>query len=396
MIPKVYIYMNDEAYRNTKPVVIVVNTFGRGGAEMSLAVLANELAKKGRNVSYVALWRGTGCYNFDWLERNSVTLHTLCESRNILCSFFRLFKLLRQIQPEVIYSAMLDANLVSQMCSFLLRIPHIASVRCNPAQFYKESLPKNLAFMCVMLFQDNIVFISNRALQDCLSTSGGALLRRKRLFVLHNPISNENGAGPAGLVQKFTRTVGKINGVAADAPLRDLSLNLVMVSRLVEGKGIMETLEHLRLPFRNQGLHLAIYGAGPLEKRIRDYIAAEFSNNNVVMHGFCSDLDKIFEESDILIFPSRNEGFGRVPFEALLRGTLVLCNRDSSIVNEFLKEPTAWINYQEPLDLLNCIGAFACLDPQVCAAEVNTVSCALDPSAHAIEFDKITAVCVRG
>lgn len=390
--------LGQESVDEQPAVFIVVNTFGRGGAEMSLAILANELAKLGRRVTLIALWRDSNSYNFDWLAENGVQLLVLHESKNVWVSFCKLFMLLNTKKIKLIYSAMLYANFVSQICAFLLGVTHIASVRNNPAVFYDGSLFKRISFMLIMSLQNSIVFISQRALDEYLATGYGRLLRKKQFFVLHNPIANEEIFEDGYLEKKFSDVKKKINDLNLGYLLKqgdDAVLNFVIVSRLVDGKGIIETLEQIRIPFNNQRLHLSIYGAGPLENQIRDFIDREFIHKNVVLKGFCTNINKIFADSDIIIFPSRSEGFGRAPFEALLRGNLVLCNYAVSIVNEFLHEPMAWNDYSEPFDVLQCIEGFAHLEPLVCIEQVKKVSSALSPCTHAREFEKIASACIQ-
>ena len=379
-------------------VFIIVNTFERGGAEMSLAILANELALKGMRVTFISLWKGQNSYNFDWISDNGVNVLELNESKNFIVSSSKLFKLFSSEKPNVVYSAMLYANFISQLCCYVLGINHISTVRINPSVFYKNNLFKRISFTLVMHLQSSIVFISHKALNDYLATSYGRLLGKKRFFVLHNPIAVKGKIDNDYLEEKINLTKTKIKNlvVAPESGCNTLEvLNFVIVSRLVEGKGIMETLEQIKIPFRKHRFHLSIFGVGPIENTIREFIDRESLHDQIALKGFSSDIDKIFSDSDILIFPSRSEGFGRVPFEGMLRGNLVLCNKSVSIVKEFLNIPMGWIDFSEPIDLLYCVGAFSEIDPIVCREQVNRLSSALSPSMHALEFEKIASVSLK-
>lgn len=385
--------------RTPETVMIVVNTFGRGGAEMSLAVLAGELARSGRKVNYIALWKGQNSYDFGWLKKCDVRLQVINETRNLPLCLFRFFRTMLRERPSIIYSSMLYANFISQLCSMLFRTPHIASVRSNPTHYYSNSMFKRWIFFLTMVIQEDIIFISRKALKDYLATPYGQLLGRKRFHVLHNPIEGADKIDDLYLVKKFEFVRRKIMKLTTDDckdGLSDPIIRLVIVSRLVAGKGIMETLKQVRKSLKDRHLQLSIYGEGPLKDHIREYIDDESLGESISIEGFCSDLDKIFSQSDITIFPSRNEGFGRVPFEALMRGNLVLCYEDVSIMNEFLQKSMVWHDYREPLDLPACIEAFASIDPLACVREVKEISHALSPAAHVIEFEKIaTAACTK-
>jgi len=394
----VKIQKEHEPIKKLQSVTIVSYSFGRGGAEMSLAILADELAKAGKIVKYLALYSTPHTYNFDWLKDNGTQLHVLNNSKNIFNSFLKLFRLLYREKPQLIYSSSLHANLICQVCGLLLRIPHIASVRNNPTR-QNKNIFKRLTFSFVIFLQSCIIFISNRALNEYLTRTYMNRFRRKRFFILHNPIVTIEKIDDLYLYEKFKEVRSKIDGLVFNIRLGESHgqvINFVIVSRLVQGKGILETLEQIRRPFRNQRFHLSIYGAGPLENAIRNYINNEFINKNVVLKGFCADINKIYFNSDIIIFPSRSEGFGRSPFEALLRGNLVLCNHEVSIIGEFLKQPMLWNDYREPLNLVKCLEKFTHLEPEVCVAEVKRISRALSPAVHTAEFEKIANALLSG
>ena len=379
-------------------IVIVVNTFGRGGAENSLAILANELAVKGVRVTFISLWKDKNSYDFDWISENGVKVHELNASKNFVTSSAKLFKLLSAERPNIVYSAMLYANFISQLCCYLLGIIHICTVRSNPFELYSNNILKRISFALIMCFQTSIVFISHKSMNDCLISGYGWFLSKKRLFVLHNPIAVKGGVNDDYLERKINSVKKKIKDIAAKPESECYTgdvINFVIVSRLVEGKGIIEALEQIKIPFRNHRFHLSIFGAGPLESRIQKFINREALHDKVALKGFSFDVDQIFFDSDILIFPSRSEGFGRVPFEGLLRGNLVLCNESVPIIKEFLNSPVGWREYSEPIDLLCSVKKFSEVDPIVCRKQVNKLSAALSPNTHALEFEKIASAIMK-
>lgn len=379
-------------------VFIVVNTFGRGGAEMSLAILAYELAKRGHKVTLLALWKDQNSYNFDWLTRGGVRLIILYEARcSLLFLIYKLFQLISLERPTLIYSAMLHANLISQICAKILGIKHIASVRINPSVFYANSLMKRTLFALIMWLQENIIFISHRALNEYLATIYGRGLKKKQVFVLHNPITGEEFLTYQRLVSKYLKIKSKINYLLNDGKTHHCEANTlrcVIASRMVDGKGVLEVLEQIKVSLSNPCIQLLIYGAGNLEDQVRSYVDREFANKSVIFKGFSTNLNEIYAESDIFIFPSRSEGFGRAPFEALFQGNLIICNSAVSIINEFLDDPNVWSSYPEPLDILNEIKKFANINPDACAQDVKKVSVLLSNQAHAIAFEKIASICI--
>ena len=393
--------MSNVSHPIEKPenIFIVVNTFGRGGAEMSLAILANELAKRGHKVTLLALWRDTDSYVFECLLGSGVKQVVLEKSKRSLAILqFKFFQFIRLDRPTLIFSAMLYANFISQSCAKLFGITHIASVRNNPSTNYKDSLIKRITFALIMMTQDNIVFISHRALNEYLGSIYGRVLINKKIFVLHNPISQDESLSENYLLNKYIAIKKKISYILNDKNINhgeSYKLHCVIASRLVDGKGILETLEQIRSSLENQNIQVSIYGTGYLEDKIKRYVKDNYLSDNVFVKGFESDLDKIFSETDIFIFPSRSEGFGRAPFDALLRGSLVLCNSPVHIINEFVDDAKVSASYAEPLDLLKAIKIFENIQPDECLKDIKQLSSLLSYQAHVIAFEEIVLTCIR-
>ena len=119
---------------------------------------------------------------------------------------------------------------------------------------------------------------------------------------------------------------------AATQLIHKESLKLLYVGRLLRSKGINTTIsifEHLKL--RNKGVSLTI--AGTIDKDNPDSLTeAELSELKskvgVNYLGFVSDMDSVYKECNVLLFPSiYREGVPRVILEALKYG-LTIVTRD--------------------------------------------------------------------
>lgn len=110
------------------------------------------------------------------------------------------------------------------------------------------------------------------------------------------------------------------------------SLKLLYVGRLLKSKGINSTISIFeQLKLRNNGVSLTI--AGTIDKDNPDSLTeAELSELKskvgVNYLGFVSDMDSVYEECNVLLFPSTyREGIPRVILEALKHG-LTIITRD--------------------------------------------------------------------
>ena len=105
--------------------------------------------------------------------------------------------------------------------------------------------------------------------------------------------------------------------------------DLVFSGRLVKNKGIFLLLEAIKEIKESQSkagrpraenIKLVIIGSGPLENKIKKYIAKNKLEDNVKFVGWLptiNDLTRVYNQSKILVMPSFNEGGPRVTLEAM-------------------------------------------------------------------------------
>jgi glycosyltransferase involved in cell wall biosynthesis len=108
--------------------------------------------------------------------------------------------------------------------------------------------------------------------------------------------------------------------VSDDAPLK-----LIYIGRLVRAKGIFEAVEAVRLlRARNIHVRLDIVGAGPDSEELRRSILDAGVQDCVQMlgpqHG--ADKKRVLEESDVLVFPTYQEGLPYTLLESMAAGAV--------------------------------------------------------------------------
>lgn len=376
---------------SSNKIFIVVNSFGRGGAEMSLAMLAFELINKGYSVYYISLWDEYDKYDFKWLELKGVNVLTLSPNKKSTFSYlYKLFILVKTHRPLFIYSAMLKADLLSRIVAAIFKIKSASSIRNNPVKYYRSQKLKLWLFLVIQKFQKNIVFISNKAKSEFLSTYGSKFSKSK-IFTLHNPIASENVITNQFLEKKLNSFVLKCNDYKVN---KQTSFRLAIVSRLVLGKGLLEFLENIKMELSKSFFYLEIIGDGPLKGEILNFIITNNLQDKIFLKGFVSNKIEIFSNVDILFFPSESEGFGRVPFESVLMGNIVACNKEVSIIDEFFQMPLLWNSFEYPFSISDFILNLANLDVRDSIKKINKLSLELSPITHCNNFLKIINECV--
>lgn len=119
-------------------------------------------------------------------------------------------------------------------------------------------------------------------------------------------------------------------------PAPDRRVRLVMVSRLVERKGLAYLLEALR-DISPSCWTLTLVGDGPEEARLRNQVIGAGIAENVRFAGFVSETEK-FEHlaaADLFVLPTLHEGLGLVYFEAMYCG-LPVVTTDNGGQSDFL------------------------------------------------------------
>jgi glycosyltransferase involved in cell wall biosynthesis len=71
---------------------------------------------------------------------------------------------------------------------------------------------------------------------------------------------------------------------------------------------------------KNKEFVLYLVGEGPLELKIRNKVAENNLSNAVKFLGHCDNINELLQMFDVLVLPSKNEGFGIVAVEAQISG----------------------------------------------------------------------------
>ena len=152
--------------------------------------------------------------------------------------------------------------------------------------------------------------------------------------------------------RKATREIGVTadieviaNGVDAeqfrpDGPGSDLidpdAPSVLFVGRLVEGKGphhAIDAMERVRTDHPDARLYMV--GDGPLREEFEEDIRSRGLEPAVEFLGLIEydEMPGVFRSADVLVLPSRAEGFPRVVMEAMASGTPVVCTNLDQIVD---------------------------------------------------------------
>ncbi len=109
----------------------------------------------------------------------------------------------------------------------------------------------------------------------------------------------------------------------------------LFVGQMIERKGVKEILDTLK-KLNTQDCKFTFVGEGPLSK---DVIRLSRQNKNIKYFKFKNELElnKIYMQNNILILPSRYDGWGVVIIEAMARGMAIISSDKVGASKEYIK-----------------------------------------------------------
>jgi glycosyltransferase involved in cell wall biosynthesis len=214
---------------------------------------------------------------------------------------------LAQIDPDVIWSQSI-VNPWGAVAAGLLRKPHVWSV-CEFGQ-----LDYGIQFVAPfervlqdVLSSSDLVYVNSRKVLETLFPQAGAKCR-----VLYRHIEIPGDLPEGGQTGLFRRSG---------------ALRLGVFASLRGSKGqedAIHAVAELVREGRNVELVLAGYGEAKEEARLGSLIKTHRLEGHVYMTGFVQEVLRLMGETDVILFCSRNEAFGRVGVEAMLLGKPVV------------------------------------------------------------------------
>ena len=159
----------------------------------------------------------------------------------------------------------------------------------------------------------------------------------------------------------IVKNVVEMAGDSEPSPAKKTSdrYELVFVSRFVETKGLIETIQAVKLAVElGSNLTLTCIGDGPIKKEAEELVAKLGIKDRVRFTGYIpeSEVEKRLVNADIFVFPTRhNEGFPIALFKAALAGLPIVTTKIRAAAEYFE-------------DGLNCL--FCTTDPNDIAEKI--------------------------
>lgn len=296
-------------------VVHIIGGGEFGGAEQHVLHLAKRLQKSGFDVSVVCLFPAPfyGILKDEGIPALAVPM----SHRLDLGAFFRLSSSLKHLQPHVVHTHGVRANLVGRLAARLSGVPAVVTtVHSVLALDYPSAFSRfanNLTERATSRLTSRFIAVSGY-IKDYLAASG---IPPSKISVIYNGIDFD------GLQRQAGDSTFRLEcGIAPDAPLFGI------IARLHPVKGHRYFLEAARdVAGEFPDARFAIVGSGFYYQEIDRLIREHDLEQNCVRTGFRKDVGQIYAALDCLVISSLSEGFGLTAVEALALGRPVVATR---------------------------------------------------------------------
>ena len=284
-----------------KRVLYVVEDLERGGAERVVVSLATRLDRRLFEPIVCCLAK-RGCLAEE-IERAGIPLHVLGKKPGIdLRLLWRLYGLIKRLQPDVIHTHLFTGNAWGRMAGWL------AGTRRIIASEHSVDLWKNMVRRLVdraLAVATYKVVAKSEAIAD--------FCRTVEHIPEHKVLTIRNGIDVSLYRNGYDRGVVRRSlGVQADAVLA------CSVGRLSPEKGHEVLLAAMkRVRDEIPSLRLLVVGDGPSRGELQRAIRAAGLDKCVRLLGYRADVPALLAAMDIFVLPSHREGMPLALLEAM-------------------------------------------------------------------------------
>lgn len=303
-------------------VMVCIPCLLTGGTEIQTLNLVRALVTGGHRVTTVCYFE----YNPEMLVRfQQAGSEVICLSKDgtriggwkgILFLFKGLRRVLKQYRPEVAHVQYMAPGAIPILLLRLLGMRQIIATAHTAADIYPSlRLVHFVQQHCVRAF----TCITERAERSFFGTSRlyceQTQLKKRNHFTIYNAL-------PAGI------------SISQQAKSKDKPLTIGVVSRLESIKG-MDLLvpAFAQVKACHPEMQLLIVGDGSRRKQMEEQVHKAGLEEAVEFAGRQSQekLSSYYDRIDILLMPSRSEGFGLTAIEGMARGCVVVAARTGGL-----------------------------------------------------------------
>jgi glycosyltransferase involved in cell wall biosynthesis len=289
----------------------LITELAPAGAERCVYELARRLDRRRFDVRVAALRGGAVA---DWLAREGIPVHVLGLGWRLdVRKLAKLAGLLRAWRVQLLHTHLFHADLAGRLAADLAGVPrlvhtvHTVEARFRPWQY---AFARLWAGRC-----ERVICVSASARRAHARRSG---LPAWRYCVIPNGVDVATFQPDPAMRAEMRRQwgIGRGQVLAAYAGRLDYDKGLDV---------LMSAVAHLGA--RGGEVQVVIAGQGPLRGAVEKFIACQEGGRVCRYLGFVEDIRLMLWAADLLVMPSRWEGFGLAAAEAMAAGVAVVGTR---------------------------------------------------------------------
>ncbi|MBD2847556.1 glycosyltransferase [Paenibacillus sp. IB182496] len=291
-----------------------------GGAERTVVNIINNLDKTKFEITLILGSNNNNEYMH--LISDDIKIKKLNATKLRNC-FFKLMKTIHLEKPDIMFSTLVDNNIMLLTTKLLGRIKAPAIVReaNNRTESKQVSIVNRLlTYMLYNLCASKVVALSNGVKDDLINNF---CILENKINVIYNPVEVLK-------IKELSKEVLTEFDITGDFKV------IIAIGRLVEQKDYYTLLKSFSQVLESERAILLILGKGPMEKQLIDLTVSLGVNNHVVFLGFKRNPYKYLKRADIFILSSKWEGFGHVIVEAMAVGVPVISTNCKSGPSEII------------------------------------------------------------
>ena len=217
------------------------------------------------------------------------------------------YKFIKKLNPDIIHSASMKANILSGLCGILLRKPVVLAFS-GFGYIFTESNLQTKFLKKIITFLLKIIFLNNKK-HIIVQNSYDLKYLKNNFNIKSNNITKLNGSGVPILKNLKIKKKKKI---------------VLFPSRVLTHKGIIEFIEAataLKKKYKNwKFLVVGSFKDNNPAALSHDYIKRIHRNKTVIFKSYTSKIKKYFQSSSIVCLPTYREGLPKSLVEACNNG----------------------------------------------------------------------------
>jgi glycosyltransferase involved in cell wall biosynthesis len=299
------------ALQQNKKIAFFLPDLRTGGAEKVFVQLVNELSKQGCSVDLLLAQKAGDLFP---LVNDNVSILAFCPERKphmslVFSSLKGLYSYTKTNKPDVIFSTITGANLVSALVRVLLPNIKTKFILREASSIHNSGLVYR--WFCRILYphSDGVIAGSKGVIDDLVSYYR---VKKEKAFLIRNPVDI------TALKRQACEKVVHPWIISDDVPL------IVSVGRLTAAKDFVTLIKAFQLVRGERASKLIIIGEGECREELEEKVSALGLQDDVDFLGFRENPYPFVLRANLFVLSSQWEGFPNVILEALALGRNVV------------------------------------------------------------------------